>query len=618
MKKLISRILALCLTLSFAVLPASALDLEVAKALLNTYYVDGLPPELLEMDSLEEILAALNDPYTVYMDSSRYDGFMQIVNGEVVVGIGVSIENAFDNGYPILSILPNSPALEAGLQPGDRIIEADGVELSADTNPSTLITGPEGSSVTIAVLREGKRLELTLERRSVPVPIVTYELVDGTAYINCVSFGESTAPTVRQALEELEEETAVWLFDLRSNPGGESHATAQAAGLFTGPGVMFYFRDGAGNLSYTALKASFEDLTDKPAILLLSAYSASGSELFASDIRDYGAGIAIGQRSFGKGIAQLIFDADNAPTFEDGEALKVTAYRFFSPDGATNHIVGILPTLVISEENTPAAALLLTAPEPEWAAGHLRLELSGCTFYIDLSVATAEENRPAFTELLEALPPSAKVEMGSSAGWQALDIPQYAQKLRLDYHPRTFTDVSDSPYAREIHTLAACQLLEGFPDGSFRPGGTVTRAQFAAMLASALNLPDKPAPFSDVDAGSGYAGAVGAMTELGFLSGYADGTFRPDEPIRYQEAVTVLSSVAAWTSLAGYNLAQSNLPAGQWLDYYEFAEWAQIPARNLDTLGALLDGPAPTDLTTREMAAAMLCRLMENTHMLWR
>ena len=118
MKKRLAGLLALCLTLSLSVLPASALELEDAKTLLRENYVDGVPEEVLALDSLDAILEALGDPYTVYYSAEEYQSFLSSVNGESVVGIGVSVQNAFDNGFQILSILPDSPALEAGLEAG--------------------------------------------------------------------------------------------------------------------------------------------------------------------------------------------------------------------------------------------------------------------------------------------------------------------------------------------------------------------------------------------------------------------------------------------------------------------------------------------------------------------
>lgn len=618
MKKLISRILALCLTLTCTALPAAALELEAAKELLAQYYVDGVPQEVLELESLDEILAALGDPYTVYMDANTYESFLKEVNGQVLVGIGVSVETAFHDGYQIMSILPDSPALEAGLQPGDRLVAVDGTELSASADPRAAIAGEEGTEVSITVVRGEERLELTLARRAVNIPIVTYEMVDGTAYINCLSFGETTADTIREALEELDEQTAVWLIDLRSNPGGTDRAAALSAGLFTGGGAMLFFQDSGKQLSYSALSPVYPDLTDKPVILLTGSHSASGAELFAGDIRDYGAGIAVGQRTFGKGIAQIVFSAENAAGFDQGEALKITAYRFYSPNGTTNHLVGVLPTLVISPENTEQAAFLLRGGEPARAEGSLMLELAGYTFYIDLSEAMSMDCRGAFTELLEALPPSARLCQGAGgSGWEEVDPAQFAREKRLPFTARTFSDIQDSPFRREIETLAACQLL---PErgGPFRPGEVITREEFCLMAAAALGLPAGSGNrFSDVSADSPYAAAISAVADLGFLSGYGDGAFRPDAPMNVQELVTALSAIAAWASLDGYDLSQESLPAAQWPDYYEYAQWAQIPARNLKELGVLPEGLTPAASASRELAAGMLCRLMENINLIW-
>ena len=96
MKKLLSSLLALTMALSLAVLPASALELEEAKELLAVHYVDGVPPEVLELDSLDAILEAIGDPYTFYMTPEQYNAFNQSVNGQTVVGIGATVETALD------------------------------------------------------------------------------------------------------------------------------------------------------------------------------------------------------------------------------------------------------------------------------------------------------------------------------------------------------------------------------------------------------------------------------------------------------------------------------------------------------------------------------------------
>lgn len=622
MKKLFASLLALSLSLSLCAAPAAALEVEDARKLLEDSYVDPIPQNVLALETLDEILAALGDPYTVYMSAEEYQQFLNSVNGDTVVGIGVSVQNAFEDGYRIMSILPNSPALEAGLEAGDRIVAVDGVTLTAGMEVRAAIAGEEGTSVTITVVRQadGRRRDYTLERRSVAIPIVTYELVGDAGVIDCTSFGESTVATVQEALETLNKDASVWIMDLRSNPGGTSEAAAGSAGLFSGSQIMVYFRDAEGDYNYLYTLPSCPDLTDKPLIVLTSPYSASGSELFASDARDHGFGIAIGQRTYGKGIAQTVFDKTNAPALFDGDALKVTTYRFFSPDGTTNHIVGVIPTLQLSMANTPAAALLLSTPEPKRAAGFLKLEVAGFTFYIDQDEAMGEDYQAAFTELLEALPPAAVLSKGSgSKTWTQTAPADLARELELDYTGRTFTDIADAQFTTAIETLAAYQLLGGYGDGTFRPENSITRAEFCAMIATALNLPanESALTFSDTGADAWYAAGVSAMAARGFIAGYGDGTFRPNATITYEEMVTVLSSVAAWCNMDGYALSREELTAVEWAEYYEFSDWARVPARNLARLDALVGGLAPGDLGTRDVAAGMLCALMEGIHLFW-
>ena len=624
-RRIFSGLLSLTLVLGLCVLPASALEVEDARTLLETYYVDEIPESVLNQDSVDAILEALGDPYTVYMTAEEYQSFLNQVDGETVVGIGVSVSTAIDaDGLEILSVLDNSPALEAGLSAGDRILTVDGVTLEPGMDATALIRGEAGTTVTMSIRLHstGEIRDFTLERKAVTIPIVTYELVDGdVGYITCDSFGTSTPDVVGEALTEMGDDADLWIIDLRSNPGGTDRSVTLTLGHFS-DGIMVYMMDRNGLAYYRGIREGAPDLTDVPVVVLTSPWSASGSEMFAAAVRAHDLGISIGQRTYGKGVAQTILDENTAipsvAALFDGDCLKVTNYRFYSPDGATNDTVGVIPTLLISQENTQAAALLLRAAAPVQAAGSLKLELAGQTFYIDEDSALQADSRDAFTELLEALPPLAVLYRGSGHGtWTEVSPASLAAELGLDYESRTFSDVSDSPFADAINTLAVYGLLGGYEDGNFHPEDTVTRAQFAAMVASALNLrATSQSYFSDVPAGAWYADAVNAMAAKGFIAG--DGSaFHPDDTITYEEMVTVLSSVATWASLDGYALSQESLSAEDAGNYAQFSQWAQAPARNLDELGALVGTQQPGDTGTRETAAGLLCALMEATNLLW-
>ena len=138
------------------------------------------------------------------------------------------------------------------------------------------------------------------------------------------------------------------------------------------------------------------------------------------------------------------------------------------------------------------------------------------------------------------------------------------------------------------------------------------------MLATALNLPaGERLTFSDVSRDAWYAGAVTAVDQMGFLTGYGDGTFGPEDPLTYEQLATALSAVAAWASMDGYALAQDFLNTEEELTYWDWADWARIPARNLAELGALPEGLEPAAAADRGTAAGMLCRLMEGIGLIW-
>ena len=622
MKRTLSRLLALGLAAALCTAPASALDVDQALELLRDRYVDQLPAGVETAATLDELLAALNDPYTVYFTAEEYAAWLEEVDGQSVTGIGVSLQTVYHDGFAVLSILPDSPAQEAGLEAGDRIVAVDGAVLSPTSDIRALIAGEEGTPITVTVRRGQRELEFTMTRRAVLIPIVTYRQEGSAGFIDCDSFGATTPTVVEEALAELDETSCVWIMDLRSNPGGTTHAAAGAAGAFVGAATMIWLRDADGNYQYTYTTKACEDLTDKPLLILTSPYSASGSEMFAGDARDLDFGIGIGQRTFGKGVAQVVMDQKNHPNLFDGDALKVTAYRFYSPNGTTNHITGVLPTLLVSQENTQAIAQLLSTPEPRNSKDHLKVELCGFALYVDLDVALKKENRAVFTELLEALPPApyCSLSWGNGSGWVNSTPKSLAGKLGLDYVDRfSFTDLEASP---GLELLARYGMISGYGDGTFRPEQTITRAEFATLLSNALALPaGQPGTFSDVEENAWYAPYVSALAARGFLSGYGDGTFRPEETITLEEMIAVLSAAAAWLTMDGYELIGEELNMDAWIAYYYFSEWAQKPANTLAELGvdlaACMDLKQPDLPATRLQAAQLLHQTLEACGMFW-
>ena len=626
---LLRRLMATVCVLALLVTSAAALSVEDARTLLEETYVDALPPETYEAETLEELFLAVGDPYTYYMSAEEYSQFLGSVEHEnAVTGIGAAI-NYTDEGILLTGVLAGGGAEEVGLQAGDLIVAIEGEPCApAGEAHRALLVGEAGTWVNVTVRHaDGSEADYRIERRLVEIHNTSTTLWDGgVAYIDCDSFGSDTGLYFAQGIQDCDDEAHIFVVDLRGNTGGVTSSATYAIGTFTGPAALLYLRDKEG--TYRQSVNYYDALTADPAIVLTDGYSASAAEIFAADIRDCRAGILVGGRTYGKGVAQVVFDGDTSPALFDGDALKITAYRFYSADGNTNDLIGVLPTLLVDSSLAQDVARLLAEEEPGRPEGHLRLGLNGWYFFVDLEKAQAEENRFAFDALLSALPPDADVWLGEGSRWEESSVQDLCAAYGgEDFRSRWFSDVGDSPYADAINTLATYGILKGSSEDTFNPGGELTRAQLCALMAQALGVGySGESRFSDVPETRWYASAVNAMAELGFVEGNEDGTFRPDDSLTYEQFITFMSRLAAYLNLDVYEyikdqdaqaLAEDEVLSG-------FAEWARSGA---DVLGRMMRRSAddsvasmlpadledidPTATVLREDAAVTLCNMLQ-------
>lgn len=626
MRKKLAALLAVCLTLSLTTLPAWAeLSLEDGRELLQTYYVQEIPEDVLNRDTLEEILDGLGDPYTFHMTGEEYKHFQDQVNGETLVGVGLALSmetSKSEEGVLITNVLPKSPAEQAGLAAGDRIMAVNGQTVRQGDDLSVVLRGEAGTEVVLDVLKKAgqTRQTLTLVRQEVHVPTASYELVQDAGWMELLSFGLDTTDIMEEAMTSMRDETALWAVDLRENLGGLSQASANASALFTGRRPMFYFRNRQGNIFLVTAKANPLRSQDKPLMILTSPRTASAAECFTATARDYELGIALGQRSYGKGIAQTVFDRDTHPDMFEDDCLKVTTDQLYSPDGTTTHKLGVIPTLLLAPEHTQAVAELLSTAKPKSSIDHMRLDLAGCYFYINMPMAQREVFRPAMAELMGALPPSAHLSIGTGGTeWMETTASSMADKMGLDVDFRTFSDVEDSKYRREIDTLAVYDLIGGSGNSTFQPEKLLTRAEVCAMLtnALALTIPKDGPAFTDVPSNAWYADAVSAAVSAGLMAGCGDGTFRPNDTITYEELVTMVSGAAVYGNLFISRLNERDPYIDELGDCLDYPKWAQRSARNLNLMHVMLEGAEPTQQVTREMAAALMCRTLERIKLIW-
>lgn len=629
-----ARILSGMFLASLLALPAQALTLEQARTLLTAAYIDPVPQEVLEQTSISAMLEQLGDPYTQYFTAGEYQAFLSSMEDTSLVGIGV-VSIAGTDGMTITSVLEGSPAQAAGLRDGDRIVAVDGRStLGVDAAlVSSWIQGEAGTQVTVTYQRGEETHTATLTRSAITVPTTTARLVEGhVGYLECTTFGTDTYSHIQEGISAYQDKASVWVMDLRSNGGGLTSAASQAVSAFAGAQTMGYLRDGSG--SYSAFSPDLPALTDKPVIVLSDGHTASSSELFSACIRDLGAGIVIGGRTYGKGVAQTLFDESVYPSFfPDGDAMKITTNRYFSPAGATTDTIGIIPHLLVDPGLADEVAVLLSAAPPDGdTAGYYRLDL-GWRWYIDGEQASSPAYRDAFAQLLSAIPSSVDLWQGTggSSGWTCVSPEEAAQAYGLTCLDRSFSDTSESPYAEAIDLLASYQILSGAGDGAFHPEEPLTRAELASMLAAAINCnaPSGPAVFSDVSMESWYGPAVYALEQLGLLSGDGKGQFHPGDPVTHEQLFSIFSRLAENLNLNFYE-ASKGMPedAADSTAFRAYAPWARESVwlltngqQNLfgQPISLLWDAPEqiiPQGAATREEAAALLCQVLTYTGVL--
>ena len=603
---------------------AQALSVEEAYDILRRSYVDRLPRAAKDAESLDELFS-YTDNYTCYMTEEEYQTFLSSVEGEVsFAGIGAEITYA-PEGISIVSVLKGGGAEKAGLKAGDMIIAIEGESCAPGSEEQRArLVGEAGTQVRVTVRHtDGSEEDYTITRAAVVQANTTVSAADGAGYIDCDSFGTQTGTYFQDGVRKYDSAVHTWIVDLRGNSGGLTSAAVTALGTFSGAGELVYFVDQSGESS--AQRYDGRDLTDKPAIVLMDSGSASASEIFAGGILGTSSGIVIGTRSYGKGVAQVLFDESNCP-YLHGDAVKVTAYRFYCAGGNTTDRIGVIPTLYLPQAQAAAAARLLSGEKTK-DGEYLHLVLNGCDFYIDIPAAK-ESSSTALEAILTALTPSAVLYWGENGGERKLTPAQAREKCGFSAASALdFTDVAGSEYAGEINALAASRIVFG-NQGKFRPDDTMTRAEVCALLAQALDLYWlADGYFTDVAKESWYAPSVNAMAALGLVSGVGGGKFDPNATMTQEEFITVLGNLVEFVNLdARAFLDKKPLAILQPLPKYKgFSPWAIRSVELLTNSVFDEDGNAvnlyctafediePKAPILRGQAAAALCRALRTT-----
>lgn len=319
-----------------------------ALAHLEAGYVDEVDQDLLVQGAVRGMASAL-DPHTTYLDPDAYRTLSSDTEGRFA-GIGVEI-TVRDGWLVVLSVFSGGPAERAGLEPGDRFLTLEG-RPARDMRLQeavTLMRGPPGTDVRVAVRREGRDegLELTLTRAFIEVSPVQATVLPGRIlHLRIRAFQANTTREMRNAIERALEATregglAGILLDLRDNPGGLLQQAVLVSDEFLSSGTIVTTRGRGGRVLHSASARARGTRPDWPLVVLVNGYSASAAEIVAGALQDHGRAVLVGTTTFGKGSVQNIIE------LPDGGALKMTIARYFTPSGRSIQALGIEPDVVV-------------------------------------------------------------------------------------------------------------------------------------------------------------------------------------------------------------------------------------------------------------------------------
>lgn len=334
---------------------------EYIKNLLNQFYIGEMNQNVMQEGIYKGLVASLDDPYTVYYDQKEYEKIIESTKG-TFQGIGVTVmANTSDNTILVVSVIDNSPAFEAQLRPGDKIIKVNGEEVYGDKLDAavSVMRGKEGTSVNITIYREStdETFDVDIVRRTIEDITVKSEMLDDNiGYLKLSGFEEVSFNQFKTAYDELNASGQKgMILDLRFNGGGQLSTAQDIADLLVPEGPIVYIEEKGQQKKVS--KTSDANCIKVPLVVLVNGYSASASEVLTGAIKDYNVGKIVGTKTFGKGIVQTVL------SIGDGSGIKITSAKYYTPSGVCIHGIGIEPDYIVELPEDLRTKLTLTQQE---------------------------------------------------------------------------------------------------------------------------------------------------------------------------------------------------------------------------------------------------------------
>jgi carboxyl-terminal processing protease len=307
----------------------------------------GIAPAAVILEFIFGCCDALPDDYTAYLTPDKLDDMLATIDGNFV-GLGVELKYD-DAGLKLVGVIRGGPAFDAGLKPGDRIVAVGGVSVKGMglDEAASRLQGNENTPVEITVLRtDGSSKVYRMVRRHVEVESVSQariiEPLSGVGYIQLTGFQKSSTEELDRAVSRLKRQGMKYLvLDLRGNPGGLLNISVEIADRFVDQGIIVSTRGRAPGQTQV-YRAKPDKPYTMPLAVLIDRDSASASEILAGALQELNRAVVIGDRSYGKGSVQSIFELKSAPA-----GLKLTTAKFYSPKNRPYSEQGVTPDIAV-------------------------------------------------------------------------------------------------------------------------------------------------------------------------------------------------------------------------------------------------------------------------------
>lgn len=325
-----------------------AFKLHQLDYIIDRFYYGDVDEEAVNNAVLSGYISALGDNFARYYTSEEAEKREETLEG-VAKGIGLIVvkEPDTENIY-VKHVYDKCPAADAGIKTGDQITAIDGVSVKETgyTKSVESIIRNIGDTVLLTVLRNGETFDVSVKYSEFISQSVFYKMLDSKiGYIKITSFNAETVPQFKNAVNMLSSEAAEGLlFDLRGNPGGTVESVTEMLDFLLPEGTIMTVKYANGEEKVMAKSDNNE--IDLPMAVLTDGASASASELFTASIKDFGKGISVGEKTFGKGVMQQTY------SLTDGSCVSITVAEFFPLSGKSFNNVGISPDIEVTLDET--------------------------------------------------------------------------------------------------------------------------------------------------------------------------------------------------------------------------------------------------------------------------